>query len=395
MLEKIGDACTGCSACANVCPKQAITMLPDSDGFLFPKIDSGICVGCGICEKTCPILNPIELNTENIITAYAVQNKDEKIRLDSTSGGAFSAIAQYVLDRNGVVFGAMFDENFDVVHDFVEKTEDLWKLRRSKYVQSRIGYAFKNAKSFLDTGRWVCFSGTPCQIGGLRNVLRKDYEHLILVDIICHSVPSPKMWTCYKESQEKKYNAKIQDVRFREKTYGFSNPTLTICFESGKTYSQGSIDPYLGAFTGGMSRKSCAQCAFKKKNRLSDFTIYDCWSIGKFNSAMDDNKGTNGVLINSGKACDVFSCIKEKFKVQNLNLEETLNGDGEKATKKIKLNPKRDAFFEDLGKVNFYELKRKYYPANILDVVVSSVKPLIYKTGLLKKLNDIKKALKK
>jgi len=390
MLDSVKDACSGCSACASICPKQAITMEPNSEGFLYPAIANSLCVKCGLCEKTCPILNPFELDISKKPVAYAVQNKDELVRNDSTSGGAFSAIAQYVLDRKGVVFGAMFDSNFDVVHGSVETKEKLSKLRRSKYVQSRIGNTYKQAKEFLDSGWWVCFSGTPCQIGGFKKFLRKDYEQLITVDIICHSVPSPKMWSRYKQTQEEKFKSKIQNICFREKAYGFSNPTLTIHFNSGTCYRQGSIDPYLGAFTGGMVRKSCSQCAFKTWTRASDFTIYDCWSIGKFNSQMDDNKGTSGFLIHSSKAKIIFESLKQNFNIMPLDVEKTLNGDGIKATDRAHLHPSRDAFFRDLDRLNFYELKKKYYSATPVHYFTAFIKPWVYKMGFLKKLNNLK-----
>lgn len=396
MLERIGDACTGCSACANVCPKQAIAMLPDSEGFLFPKIDNNLCVDCGLCEKTCPILNPIDLNTENKITAYAVQNKDEKIRLDSTSGGAFSVIAQYVLDRNGVVFGAMFDESFDVIHDFVEKAEDLWKLRRSKYVQSRMDNAFKNAKAFLEKDRFVCFSGTPCQICGLKKFLQKNYEKLITIDIACHGVPSPKFWKKYKDYQEKEHHSKLNFVDFRYKKNGYSSSVMALKFENGKEYYRGHESDYMlkGFFKELLSRKSCYQCTFKSLNRTSDFTIYDCWSIGKFNRKMDDNLGTTTLLIQSNKGNEVWSEINKSFNSLMITIEKSMIFDGDMLVTSQSPSNNRSSFFYEIDKHSFPVLCNRFIPISIKDYAKTFFKPMLYKIGVLKKLNNLKKALK-
>lgn len=391
MIESVGDKCSGCSACASICPKGCISMQPNSEGFLYPAINQNVCVKCGLCEKTCPVLHPPVFDEKDVPVAYAVQNKDEKIRLDSASGGAFSAIAYYVLDHGGVVFGALFNEKLEVVHGFVETKEELYKLRRSKYVQSRIGQSFKQVKSFLDSGRWVCFSGTPCQIGGLKSFLHKDYANLVLVDIICHSVPSPKMWEIYKTTQEKKFGSKISEVRFREKTYGFSNPTLTLLFENGKKYAKGVIDPYHAAFTQGMVRKSCAECSFKTWKRVSDFTLYDCWSIGRFNKEWDDNKGTSGILAHSTKATKILEEVQIDLNQISIDFNKSMLLDGVKATQKSKLNLNRTAFFEDLDYLDMYALQKKYYPISIRSRFFSIIKPFFFKIGILQFFNAVKR----
>lgn len=397
MLESIKDTCTGCSACANLCPKQAITMEPNSEGFLYPTIDNSSCVKCGLCERTCPILNPFELEISNKPLTYAVQNKDELVRKDSTSGGAFSGIAQYVLDRNGVVFGAMFDENFDVVHGFVEKSEDLWKLRRSKYVQSLIGNTFKQAKSFLDDGRWACFSGTPCQIGGLKKFLKKNYEKLITIDIACHGVPSPKFWTKYKDYQEKKHHSKLNFVDFRYKKNGYSSSVMALKFKNGKEYYHGHESDYMlkAFFREIVSRKSCSQCFFKSLNRVSDFTIYDCWSVGKFKRNMDDNKGTTTVMIQSEKGNLIWKDVVNNFSSTKISTECSIMLDGEMIVASKRASLQRDPFFKEMDSCEFIPFCNKYIQITIKDRIKSILKPFLYKTGLLKKLNNLKKALKR
>lgn len=370
-------------------------MQPNSEGFLYPSVNQETCVKCGLCERTCPVLHPPVFSEKIQPAAFAVQNKNDKIRLDSSSGGAFSVIAQYVIDRGGVAFGAMFNENFEVVHGYVESKEDLYKLRRSKYVQSKVGQSFKQAKEFLDEGRWLCFSGTPCQIAGLKRYLHKDYANLVLVDIICHSIPSPKMWNNYKSSQEKKYGSKISDVRFREKTFGFSNPTLTLLFENKKKYAKGTIDPYLGAFIRGMVRKSCAECSFKTWNRISDITLYDCWSIGKFLRKWDDNKGTGGILVHTPKGAEILKECQIGLNQLQIDLEKSMRIDGAKATQKVKLNPSREAFFNDLNSLDMFALQKKYYPVSPHSLFFALVKPLFYRMGILKLLNQIKRSIER
>lgn len=193
--------CCGCTACAEICPKNCIRMKPDEEGFLYPSVDESQCIKCNACDAVCPIQNPV-VEKETTQKAYLVQHRDESVRLDSAAGGAFTAIATVVLQKGGVVFGAAYDENFHVRHSYVETVDELKKFRNSKYVQSELGDSFRLVKDFLQKGRWVCFSGTPCQIEGLSKFLRKPYENLVLVDVVCHGIPSPLVWDKYLEYQK-------------------------------------------------------------------------------------------------------------------------------------------------------------------------------------------------
>lgn len=397
MIESVSNKCSGCSACASICPKGCISMRPNSEGFLYPFVNQDVCIKCGLCEKTCPVLHPPVFGENEVPMAYAVQNRDENIRMDSTSGGAFTAIAQYVLDRSGVVFGAIFDENFDVVHYYVERKEDLHKLRRSKYVQSRIGSSFKQAKEFLDKGRWVCFSGTPCQIGGLKSFLRKDYDNLVSVDIACHGVPSPKFWSEYKQFQENKYSSKIHFADFRYKKNGYSSSVMALKFENGKKYFHGHESDYMlkAFFSEIVSRKSCSNCSFKTLKRVSDFTIFDCWSIGKINKSMDDNKGTTAVLIHSKQGEKIWNEIMPSFVASNVDAKKAVALDGDMVIASKKANPRRDEFFRDLNLFDFENVCNRYIPITKKDLLKKTLKPLLYKLGILKRINQIMRVCKK
>ena len=191
--------CCGCGACVQRCPKQCVTMQEDSEGFLYPKVDLSVCIDCHLCEKVCPIINQGEGHEPQAV--YAAKNPNEKIRMQSSSGGVFTILAEKILDEGGVVFGAAFNDKWEVEHDFVERKDELAKFRGSKYVQSKIGKSYRNVETFLKEGRKVLFSGTPCQIAGLKKFLRKDYENLFTVDFICHGVPSPGVFRTYLQEK--------------------------------------------------------------------------------------------------------------------------------------------------------------------------------------------------
>lgn len=191
--------CCGCSACASVCPKNCITMSEDSEGFLYPHVDESVCIDCHLCERVCPMIN--HGKDREPLAVYAAKNSNETIRMQSSSGGIFTLLAERVIDEGGVVFGASFNDRWEVVHDHVETKEELAKFRGSKYVQSKIGDNYRKVKLFLSEGRNVLFSGTPCQISGLKKYLRKDYDNLLAVDFICHGVPSPGVFRTYLQEE--------------------------------------------------------------------------------------------------------------------------------------------------------------------------------------------------
>ena len=298
--------CTACAACVSVCPKQCISMREDREGFLQPKIDTTLCIECHRCEKVCPILNPIAIPNDFETKAYAAINKDDEVRAQSSSGGVFFPLAQWVINQGGVVFGARWNEKWEVVHDYAEDIEGVKAFMRSKYVQSVVGDTLKQAKSFLEAGRWVLYSGTPCQIGGLKSYLGKEYEKLVTVDLICHGVPSPGVWRSYLKDYFGK--EKIVDINFRDKRDGWLGFQCVTTTTTTTTYCEKQMEnPYFRGFlTNVYLRNSCYNCHFRQYHRTSDITLADYWGIEKICPDMHDNKGTSVVLAHTEKGENVL-----------------------------------------------------------------------------------------
>lgn len=353
------ELCTGCTACRHSCPQSAITMQVDGEGFLRPIIREEACVDCGLCAGVCPVLEQTDLSHSPV--AYAVMNKDAAVRAESSSGGLFTLLAETVLERGGVVFGAAFDDALDVVHTVVKSKEELAKLRGSKYVQSRLGHSFQQVKEYLDNGTPVFFSGTPCQVEGLHRYLRKPYDHLITQDMICHGVPSPMAWRKYVQGQEKKYGAKIGDVSFRYKLPSWRRYSLRMQFSNGKTYTATrSQDPFMRSFLQDLTlRPSCYRCAFKKVSRVSDVTLADFWGIQDCLPDLDDDRGTSLVICHTEKAGALFESIKDRILFAPADLQKAI-GHNRAMCYPAPLPPAREAFMDDIRHKPFKKAVDQY-----------------------------------
>ena len=302
--------CTACAACVSVCPKQCISMREDREGFLQPKIDAKLCIECHRCEKVCPILNPVAIPNDFETKAYAAINKDDEVRAQSSSGGVFFPLAQWIIEQGGVVFGARWNDKWEVVHDYAEDLEGIKAFMRSKYVQSVVGDTLKQSKSFLEAGRWVLYSGTPCQIGGLKAYLGKEYDKLITVDLICHGVPSPGVWRSYLKDYVG--NDQILSINFRDKSegwLGFQYFTTTTTTTTTTTRRDKKMEnPYFRGFlTNVYLRNSCYDCRFRQYHRMSDITLADYWGVEKFCPEMHDDKGTSIVLVHTEKGKSIMT----------------------------------------------------------------------------------------
>lgn len=288
--------CCGCEACRNVCPRQCITMRTDSEGFAYPGVDASACVDCGLCETVCPELHPGERRLP--VAVYAARNRDESVRSACSSGGVFTRLAEWILDRGGVVFGARFNEKWEVVHDYAGTREDLARFRGSKYVQSRIGDTYRQAERFLKEGRMVLFTGTSCQIAGLKRFLRREYENLLAVDVVCHGVPSPRVWSRYLDDLTEGMPESISSVSFRDKQEGWRDFSLKVAC-GGQTYRENlRKDPFFRLFLENLTlRPSCHSCPSKGGRSCSDMTLGDFWGIERVDPAFDDDRGCSVVLV--------------------------------------------------------------------------------------------------
>ena len=320
--------CCGCSACYNICPQKAIVMKENSEGFLYPEIDENKCIECGLCYSVCPSINSEKLEKENTNykepKCYAGAANDE-LRKNSSSGAIFSLLAEYILSNNGYVCGAVFDENMNLNHIIINNKQNLEQLKGSKYLQSNINISYSQIKELLNNNKLVLFSGTPCQVAGLKTFLQKDYDNLLLVEIVCHGVPSPKVYHKYlDENFNNKQNEKVLNTNFRDKLNGW-NPYLITTTTTTNTYvSYASEDIFMRAFLENLClRDSCSKCQFKVLPKYSDITIGDFWEVEKYDANLNDKKGTSVILINNKKGEKYLDLIKNNltiFKETPLNI---------------------------------------------------------------------------
>ena len=302
--------CCGCAACAQICPKNCITMVWDTEGFYYPEADSEQCVSCGLCEKVCPVLRPLA-EPAGEPKAFAAYGAAED-RAKSSSGGVFVQLARQTLAQGGLVFGAaMAEDGRTAVHMGIESEKELPRLQGSKYLQSHMGSCFRQAKQALEAGRAVLFTGTPCQIEGLLNFLGRDYEKLLTADVICHGVPSEKLWQKYLDYQQRRYGSKATRVSFRDKRQGWKSFSMALTFENGKQYAKKLyFDPYLQLFLQDLClRPSCYSCPSRKKHRRSDLTLGDFWGCDVVCPDMDNDTGLSLVFVHSEKGQRVFDAL--------------------------------------------------------------------------------------
>lgn len=352
ILECMHDCC-GCHACASVCPKQCIHMEEDKEGFLYPIVDDTLCVQCELCKSVCPVLNSVIPEMGELPEAMAAIHMDDAVRNVSSSGGVFTALVQTVLARGGVVFGAAWEDNFRRVrHIAVSSVEELSALQGSKYLQSTIGTSYIQVRELLEQGREVLFSGTPCQVEGLYSFLGKKYENLILVDIVCHGVPSPMVWQKYVSWQEETFGASVSGMFFRDKKTGWKRFSTAMSFDNGKRrIERKERNHFMQAFLeNACLRPSCYNCRFKKCNRVSDLTLADFWGIEDVCPDMDDDRGTSLVLVHTSKGEKMLKTTP--VKLCGVSLDAALKGNSA-AVLSVPMHPKRKEFLDSLEAMPF------------------------------------------
>ena len=365
--------CCGCTACVQKCPRYCITLDDDNEGFLYPQADRNKCIDCGLCEKVCPWLNtPEKTHCQEVL---AVKNRNEEERMASSSGGVFILLAKMVLKKKGVVFGAVFDKNWEVEHIYAETLDGVKLMMGSKYLQSRIGDSYRQAEKFLKEGRKVLFTGSPCQIAGLHNYLRKDYANLLSVDFLCHGVPSPGIWRKYLDetfnlSAHRAATGKntvlfsslspmpvITGIEFRDKKLnGWKKYSFVVRGKSALEADKNSVllsdiysdNPFMKGFLADIYlRPSCYDCKCKNGGSHSDLTIADFWGVQHLMPDFDDDKGIGLVLVSSEKGKQVVNNIDVEIHQSNLQDASQRNGGFKEH---INQHPQRASFFRNISK---------------------------------------------
>lgn len=350
--------CCGCFACADACPKKAITMTL-KNGFLYPEIDSEMCVECGLCETVCAFKKP-KADAANCIEAFAVKAQ-ESVRMASSSGGAFTLLSDYVLEKGGTVYGAAYDEAMCVRHKRAETETDRDKMRGSKYIQSNLSGVYKFVKEDLNAGKTVLFTGIPCQVGALKSFLGKPYENLITVDLICHGVPSIEVWQKFVEFINKKYGRTMTDYAFRDKSVSWRSYSPKVTFSDGTTVgANNATGSYIELFRYDVAlRPSCTQCPYASAHREGDFTMGDFWGIENAFPKLDDRKGVSALLVNSEKAAEILGAIQDKAEFQPCRAEQITAGQPN-MVRPSQMSVKAAAFRKDFETLPFEKVLKKY-----------------------------------
>lgn len=352
------DACVGCGACSSICPKRCVTMRVNEEGFFYPHVDDSLCIECKNCQLVCPVLNHT-ICSDIFTRAFATYVCDEEIRFHSTSGGIFTLLSKWVINQGGIVYGAAYDGDFKVIHMRCDSMKQIDKLLQAKYSQSDLGNTFIEIKQLLEQEKYVLFSGTPCQIYALKTFLKKDYIRLFLVDLICHGVPSPAVWSRYISYRSERDNDGKYPVNINMRNKETGWPAYSVCFEyqGGKKYLQeNNLDPFMRAFIKDLClRKSCYDCNFKGIDRISDFTLGDYWGIWSQMPEFNDGKGASVVLIHTEKAMGVWSIIKDECEYRELDPKLSVS-ENPAAEYSVENPAQRKAFMERFRKEDFQNL---------------------------------------
>ncbi len=389
------ENCCGCTACKNICPQKAINMVADLEGFLYPVIDQKLCIDCGLCRRVCPFLKEVVIQDKLIDRLiYAVKHKNIEVRKTSTSGGVYTAISDYFLKKSGIVYGVKFDNKFDAIHSKAITAEERDKFKGSKYVQSELKDTFKQIKHDLEDGNSVLFTGTGCQVAGLRlylNNTKTNSEKLITNDIICHGTPSPLLWKNYLNFIQTE--SRIKEYSFRYKEKGWRGYNIRAEFENGKVeLNTRRVKTFTTLFGSDLVlRPSCYKCPFTNLNRPSDIMMGDFWGIEKTMPELDDNRGISLLLVNTTKGKLILDCIEGEIDKWKSDSTACLQFNLEKPTRKPK---NREKFWQEVFKKGFVYILKKYGGNNLKSIIRNNVRKVLLRLGTLQLLKKVKIFLK-
>jgi coenzyme F420-reducing hydrogenase beta subunit len=385
--------CCGCAACMNICPNRAINMKPDADGFIYPKINESICTACALCKKACAFQN-VSVTDDEPLATYVAINKDQTTLLNSASGGIFGALAMLVFKNDGVIFGCAFNSKMVPEHVCIDNPADIKKLQGSKYVQSSINNTMAEAKHFLKRGRVVLYTGTPCQIAGLKTYLGKDYNNLVTADLICHGVPSVVFFKGYIKYLEGKLNGKVINLNFRDKTNGWGYTGKVIYEKDGALFEK--LIPTSGSYysnyflRGDILRESCYVCKYACGSRQGDFTMGDYWGVEKAHPDIRTNKGVSVLLVNSVKGMELIDKLSEHLTLTQSSFEQA-RAQNMQLRQPTAKTERREAILKTWREGGYQAVADEYERVNKKELMKYKIKMLVP----LSAKNIIKKLLRK
>lgn len=359
-MDKITDKCTGCRTCEKVCPKFCISMKEDSEGFLAPFIDNEQCVNCGLCKSKCPQNKTEQQAFQKSV--YAAKAKSETVLMNSSSGGIFYVFAKHIIEKGGVVFGAAYRDDFSVEHIKAETLDEIKPLQGSKYVQSNTADTYVECETYLKSGRFVLYTGTPCQIAGLKSYLKNSYDNLLTIEIICHGVPSGKLFKKYINHISDKMKSPVVEYNFRSKSK--NGWGLEYYVKYANNYSNVSIcdnDSYYSRFLKGSTyRESCYECKYANENRVADLTIGDYWGIEKFHPDFYDKNGVSVIIVNSDVGDGYFNAVSDEIEYISSTYENAAYAN-KNLLEPTKRPSERDYIYKEIDNLPSKEYFAKYY----------------------------------
>ncbi|MCR1840685.1 Coenzyme F420 hydrogenase/dehydrogenase, beta subunit C-terminal domain [Murimonas intestini] len=378
MIDKLHkDSCTGCKACGDICPKEAISFPIDAEGFWHPIIDEDKCIKCNLCEKACPALSTsmFENGSRKVPSTYKVYHKDKNVRYNSTSGALYYALAESFVENRDYIAGCVYDDDYKGAHHEVGNTvESLQKIMRSKYFQSDTAGVYKTIKKLLQKSERVLFCGTGCQVAGLYGFLGKDYPGLYTVELICRGVNSPLAFSSYMDELEKKFGSEIQEVHLKNKSHGWTNLGTLVKFKNGESYYKDRYhDPWVNAYIVGnlYIRPCCEHCKYKSFPRVADITIGDFWGL-KF-SKEEQKLGVSVALVNTPKGDELMSTSKNFMEVEERSLDEAAKGNPALQST-VKMNPDRNEFFKRIKNEPYSKVVWNLLGITKMSLVISTAK---------------------